>query len=376
MSKRLDRRAELERAAAAVSLEGAWDVIVCGGGAAGLAAAIAAAEQGARTAVVEGALECGRSILATGGGRCNFANRALEPGRYNDPAFVEAVCGDAFLGDVLEFFRASGLAWTEEDGRLYPMSLSAASVRDVLLARAERAGAVLACGRRVERVEPGAVITSRERIDARSAIIACGGGALPDLPLASRPAQPVLCPLSCEGLPFDELDGRRVRAEVALVRDGAEIARERGEVLFRGYGLSGIVIFDLSRAACAGDDLVLDLAPDLDADKFAYLVDRAGGSAAGIIDPLVAAVLGARKNVSARVLGAAETSHAQVSRGGLATSQFDPATLMAPSHPGLFACGEALDIDGACGGFNLAWAWKSGMVAGRAAAAWAFEVAR
>jgi predicted flavoprotein YhiN len=68
------------------------------------------------------------------------------------------------------------------------------------------------------------------------------------------------------------------------------------------------------------------------------------------------------------VEGPTETDRAQVTRGGLANDQFDPATLSSLKHPWLFACGEALDVDGACGGFNLSWAWKSAMVAGRAAA--------
>ena len=102
------------------------------------------------------------------------------------------------------------------------------------------------------------------------------------------------------------------------------------------------------------------------------LADAAGGSA-GVLDPAIAGALGQDALDQALdlrfvVQGPAEPERAQVTRGGLLTGQFDPATLEARERPGLFACGEALNVDGACGGFNLAWAWKSGLVAGRAAA--------
>ena len=144
---RAQRKEALAAAAAAVKVPERCDVAVIGGGAAGLVAATVAAEAGASVVVYERELECGRTILATGNGRCNFANEDLDAERYNDPAFVRAVCGDAWLSDVLGFWRGCGLAWTSEGGRLYPASLQAASVRNVLLERCRRAGVVLACGR-------------------------------------------------------------------------------------------------------------------------------------------------------------------------------------------------------------------------------------
>ena len=382
---RTAQREALIAEARAVELPRRADVCVVGGGAAGLTAAIAAAEQGARTVVLERALECGRTILATGGGRCNFANRDLASDRYNDPAFVEAVAGEDFLGRVLRFFRASGLAWTEEDGWLFPASFAAASVRDVLLARARRAGVTLACGREVQNVKqsvdgwllkaagPG----TEETLRAATIVLAAGGGSGGfGLPINAHPLAPILCPLACTGLPFNKLDGQRVRAEARLVRRGRELTRERGEILFRNYGVSGICAFNLSRHAEADDTLTLDLAPAFDASQLAYLAARAG-SLAGIVAPQVASALAeagigaeALKGLRCKVLGRAETEKAQVTRGGFAASAFDPTTLAAVNLPGVFACGETLDVDGPCGGYNLAWAWVSGQVAGTAAAAW------
>ena len=388
-ARQLSRTAQREALLAearAVDLPRRADVCVVGGGAAGLVAAIAAAEVGARTVLLERGLECGRTILATGGGRCNFANRDLAPSHYNNPGFVEAIVGEDFLGQVLRFFRASGLAWADEDGWLFPASFSAASVRDVLLARARRAGVIPACAREacsIKQVKSGWELrlegpSGEERLVAGAVVLASGGGSGDfDLLINAHPHTPILCPLACTGLPFKKLDGQRVRAEARLIRGGREVARERGEILFRSFGVSGICAFNLSRHAEAGDVLALDLAPSLDASQLEYLAARAG-SASGIVAPQVAAALAEAgvavkdlKELRCKVKGLAETEKAQVTRGGLATSAFDPTTLAAVNQPGIFACGEALDVDGPCGGYNLAWAWASGQVAGTAAAAWA-----
>lgn len=388
---RAAQREALLAEARAVALPAHADVCVVGGGAAGLVAAITSAEAGARTVLLERGLECGRTILATGGGRCNFANRDLACARYNNPGFVEAVVGDDFLGRVLRFFRASGLAWAEENGWLFPASFSAGSVRDVLLARARRAGVIIACGREaqeIKQVKSGwqpslAGPSGEEQLVTGAVVLAAGGksGAF-GLLLNAHPAKPILCPLACAGLPFKKLDGQRVRAEAHLKRRGSEVARERGELLFRSYGVSGICAFNLSRHAGPGDELVLDLAPTLDASQLAYLAKRAD-SLAGIVSPQIAATLTASgiapeglKELRCTVTGLAETEKAQVTRGGLATSAFDPATLSAVTLPGIFACGETLDVDGPCGGYNLAWAWASGQVAGASAAAWAMDPER
>ena len=154
----------------------------------------------------------------------------------------------------------------------------------------------------------------------------------------------------------------RARSELNMVK--------AGEVLFRDYGLSGIAIFDLSRCARPGDVITLDLTCGLSESRARRLAEAAGGCS-GLLDPVIAAELKGSLDIARDlrlvVSGPAEPQRAQVTRGGLLTAQFDPATLEALELPGLFASGEALDVDGACGGFNLAWAWKSGLVAGLAA---------
>ena len=386
-TSRSQRRAEAVEAARAVRVPGRANVVVVGGGPAGLAAAVAAAGAGAGVVVLERDVACGRTILPTGNGRCNLSNARLAWARYNEAAFVEEVCGPRFGEDVLGFLEACGIAVAEEGaGRLYPLSRQAASVRDALLGRVRRAGAVLACARGVtglERASGGWRVTwdgdaGSGALAAGAVVLAAGGGAgvCDALGLEVAPRVPVLCPLACEapdGVSLEALDGRRAHATARLLRDGVEVARERGEVLFRAYGVSGIAAFDLSRVAHPGDVLALDLTDGLDAARARRLVEAAGGSLAGIVDPAIAAALGGSlertRDLRLVVRGPAEAERAQVTRGGLVCAQFDPATLEARGARGLLACGEALDVDGACGGFNLAWAWKSGLVAGAAAAA-------
>lgn len=365
---RAKQKEALAAAAAAVEVPAACDVAVVGGGAAGLVAATVAAEAGASVVVLERDLECGRSILATGNGRCNFANERLDAWRYNDPAFVRAVCGEGgeWLADVLGFWRGCGLAWVSEDGRLYPASLQAASVRNVLLDRCRRAGVVLAPGRETD---ASGWPAKSDRLEWQagsirpSAVILATGGS----------GGPVLCPVAAcpvDGrVSLEELDGRRARVRAVLMRDGQQVFAEVGEVLFRPWGLSGIVMFDFSRRALPGDVVRLDLTCGIPADELVGLAPD------GVLDPRIASALGGKAAALGRaraldfvVEGLAEKNKAQVSRGGLPTSDFNPDTLASRSRPGLYACGEVLDVDADCGGFNLAWAWKSGMVAGDAAA--------
>lgn len=416
MAKRQSRsaqRALLLQQAASTCVPASCDVAVVGGGAAGLVAAICAAEQGASVVVLERDLECGRPILATGNGRCNFANVALDPRRFNAPQFVGAACGDQWLDDILAFFHECGLRWVVEDGRMYPASRQAASVRNVLLARARRAGVVLAPAREVVGISAAPEVSYLMAGDkgtplglaASTVILATGGGTASlaaDLGLRHTELTPVLCPLACEPSPLASLDGRRAQVRARLTHAGSQRPcwEERGEVLLRSYGLSGIVTFDLSRRAGKGDLVELDLAPGLSAPELQRLVDPRGGGGFetgcldGVLDPVIARTLEdlahrrwdiawhgrERATTDARALvalvralpfvveGPTECDHAQVTRGGLGLDQFDPKSLGSHRHPWLFACGETLDVDADCGGFNLGWAWKSGMVAGMAAA--------
>ena len=373
------------------------DVAILGGGAAGLCTAITAAEAlGAKKRVVvfEKALESGRTILATGGGRCNFTNTDLSFENFSHPEFVQAVCKDknTFLADILSFFRSSGLAWaTEDEGRMYPLTRQASSIRSLLLKRAQKAGVQFALGREVTSVKPyhnGFTICFQDcfggektyEVRASSVVLATGGltttKLAESLQLQTTSLRPGLCALTCKPEPPTSLDGKRVRAHAALLRDGAVLKQESGELLFRSFGLSGIVIFNLSRTALPGDVLEIDLLPHLTDEEIAAAIEA--HTTDGLLDPQIAAYLGAHDSVESTITKAHKIAFTvtgtsakvvpQVCVGGISVEQVSTNTLEAYNIPGLFIAGEALDIDAQCGGFNLSWAWKTGMVAGVAAA--------
>lgn len=443
------------------------DIAVIGGGAAGLASAVMAAERLAagglpgHVTVYERDDRVGRSVLATGNGRCNFSNAQLDGRAYHNAAFAERVLQaavDAWLraapkrdrrllaeeGDpVHAFFAGRGLVWREEaDGRQYPLTNKASSVLDVLREAAASAQVEESCHSAVLDLEPprafGRRFTLRmeDGVFARAdaVIIACGGTgvarmgeslerALPSA-LAFVPPRPTLAPLATEADDARELDNIRVRCEVSLMRSDAAfgprgkkagrgpcagvacerlVASERGELLFRKYGVSGIAVFNLSRHALPGDVLSINFLPvearharAWCAHRRARAAERAGGDPdceaflRGLVLPRIAHVVLKRRGLTARsacsehvaaqiadelsefrlvVRGIGDEGLSQVRRGGFDVRGIDAGTLCVRAMPGLFIAGEALDVDGPCGGYNLHWAWASGIVAGVSAAA-------
>ena len=285
-------------------------LMIIGGGAAGLAAAVAAADalrargvrvgadagaDGVDVAVCEADERVGRSILATGNGRCNFSNAQVDAAAYRNAAFVGAAldelrrAGGLRGGDgadpVHAFFADLGLVWREEgEGRLYPLANKATSVLEVLRAAASDAGVREECGREAVRLDAPARKGDRFHVrfadgavlHAEAVIVAAGGNAARALVpegLAWEEPRAVLGPLRTDARLVKALNNIRVRCAASLVgRDGAEKACERGEVLFRDYGVSGIAVFNLSRFAEPGDTLRIDLLPRMDAPMLEQLL--------------------------------------------------------------------------------------------------------
>lgn len=396
------------------------DTIIIGGGAAGMAAAIAAAEAGGRVTLIERQSRVGRKLLATGNGRCNLSNRAAGDGTHyhgEQPGFSRAVLARYGVEDTLAWFRALGLITAEEpDGKLYPYSNMAGSVLDVLRFALERPGITIRCGERVTalRRERGgfAVETETDRLRAGRVILAAGGcagaklgGVTDGYQLAaalghSRTAlHPALVQIKTDPTYPRALKGVKADAAVHLLRGRECLAETRGEILFTEYGVSGPAIFELSRAAATGGEglrLSLDLLSGwTEAETAAWLRARrrAGLSetaqlltgtlhtrlgqtvcrAAGftnqppetLTDGDLDRIARSLRGFSLPVTGVCGFDQAQVTAGGLQTGEFDPRTMQSRLVPGLYACGEVLDVDGDCGGFNLQWAWSSGWLAGQ-----------
>ncbi len=397
-------------------------VLVIGGGASGLMAALTAAKRpDNRVILLERQQRLGRKLLATGNGRCNLTNTGAAPEHYHggDAAFARPALARFTPSDTLAFFTSLGLLTEEEyGGRVYPLSNSANSVLDVLRLALEAAGVEVHTACRVVSVrrEKGgfAVFCENERFSADALIVACGGAAggklggvtdgyeiLKGLGHGRTKLCPALTPLLTAPDYPRALKGVRADAAVTLRQGGEALARSEGEVQFTERGVSGPAVFDVSRAASvcgAGAAISFDFfrgreteellamlrarrgaMPELEAGELlcGMLHNRLGrmcvkyaalsGAAPlrALSDGDLARVLTACRAFTLELRGTAGFDAAQVTAGGVSTAQFDPETLQSRLVPGLFACGEVLDIDGDCGGYNLQWAWASGALAGR-----------
>lgn len=438
---RRTRTAQLIQQAYEVTVPRSADVVIIGGGAAGLACAITLAEHGISPCIIEQNLELGTSILPTGNGACNFSTTSLNPLGYNDPHFVEQTFGSDALQDIYEFFKRCGLLWCSKQDRLYPHSLQASSVTSVLLNTLESYKHTHICGRTVTRIDQqdtGFKISYenlwdlqtmqrathdriRKTIVAQSVVIACGGkNNLPILPsqLSTTNFTPLLCPLLCADDPLFVLNGLRAQAKLSLERADKVIWQEAGEVLIRDYGISGIVSFNASRFARPQDHIVVNFLPEYTTSRAYELIYNAllsyrervhnayksvavvrktyterdlACALSGIFAPELAqffaktsfiylnqktqkstdlntrtnALRSLIQNYKLKFISTTQTTSAQVHRGGVSSTDINPHTLEAHQIPGLYVIGESLDIDGMCGGYNLSWAWKSGMTAAR-----------
>lgn len=396
------------------------DVIVIGGGASGMMAALTAAENGRSVVLLERQSRVGRKLLATGNGRCNLTNYHVSPDHYHgeDSSFcAHALC--AFdTGTTLQYFASLGLLTVSEDsGRVYPMSNMAGSVLDVLRYALERPGIRVCTGQAVTAVKHAAegftVRTETEVFAARKVILAAGGaagskvgGVMDGYRLAKMLGHhrtvlyPSLVQLRTDPTYPRALKGVKAECGIAILRGGERVAENRGEVLFTEYGVSGPAIFDISRTVstgCEGLVCALDFFPDWEPrdvldwlrlrretmgaheastllvgschTRLGQMLCKAAGftnqPAASLTDDDLRRIAAQATGFTLPITGTCGFDQAQVTAGGLQTGEFDPRTMQSRLVPGLYACGEVLDVDGDCGGFNLQWAWSSGRLAGQ-----------
>ena len=406
------------------------NILILGGGAAGLAAALAAAQSApaAQVIVLERNPKPGKKLLATGNGRCNLDNTGIAPELYftADPAALRPLLDAVNTADPLRWFRALGLyTRTDEAGRVYPYSNQAADVLALLEHHLARCGVEVRTGCTVQTLSQnrsGYTILCEDAegqdqtLRADAVICAMGGDAGPQFGTDGfgtrfaaqcggrmAPLYPCLTALQCAH-PRKSLAGIRAKGCASLLdgADGRVLARETGEVQFTEYGLSGICIMQLSGLLAPGRGpkrpvVALDLFPALSetelAALFAQRVGLLGSEAAEFWLGLLPAKLGralwadAGLPENARALPAsawpklAATAkcwrfegltpcgwkQAQTTGGGLLLDEVED-DFQFKGCPGLYFVGETLDCAGSCGGYNLHWAFGSGIIAGRAAA--------
>ena len=451
MSKKRNKSVKEKTASASVvAPSGMYDIAIIGGGASGLACAVACMQQVRlqahkqdcsnpslqgysdkrfpRIVVLESGKRIGASIMRSGNGRCNFSNANLEVSRYHHADFVQKVFSaleaNPFAPSVLEWFKQLGLVWKEAPGTgglLYPFSNKANSVLDVLRYAIDLNGIEICASSTVQAMhtthaEHSACSSARFTvigetaltqdesvpfaIDAYQVVIASGGitpkTLFSEVKMPYIDPEPLLGPIrTTSSVSLKNLDGIRMQTRLSIPKRSFE---EEGEVLFRDYGISGIVVFNASRYAQIGDTIVLDFVPQRSMEELtalfeqrieligmrkpkdfltgfvvsrlaAVLLQNAGLDKASQITKADAKKLAkACKEFSLTCQGIADERTCQVRRGGVQPSAVNSTTLQINEYPGLFVLGEVLDVDGPCGGYNLHWAWTTGLLAGCALA--------
>ena len=395
-----------------------YDIAVIGAGASGTVAAISAKKVNNKLSVVllEALPKIGKKLLATGNGRCNLTNLTANTESYNTVA-VSAVMEACPPKKTVEFFSSIGLECVSDgESRVYPMSNTATGVLDCLRFEAERLGIEVLTDTKVTSVRKNkSYFIVNDSIECRKVIVATGGKAAPSqgsdgsgYPIIKSfghtvtQLYPGLVQLTVkENLKF--LKGIRVKAAVSLKdKNGRKLDESEGEVLFADYGLSGISIMDVSRSVRENNCICsLDILPDMKKEAVYEFVIKAKkrnpsllleDALCGILPKKVGYLIiknsGFRQDITLRelkneeinkfvynmknccftVTGTRGFDSAQITVGGVSTDEFDMKTLESKKISGLYCTGELFDVDAPCGGFNLQWAWASGIVAGSSAA--------
>lgn len=401
-----------------------YDIAIIGAGPSGIMAAITAARNGRRVALIDRNAQVGRKLLATGNGRCNLANAHFSIDRYHgaDPRFIASVLSRFDQHAAMGFFQNLGLLLKEEDdGRVFPRTNQASSVVEVLRQALADHGVDLLLESLVVQIEQRGkwviCLNDARTISSDKLIIATGGkaahqfGSTGDgfhwakkLGHSITPFHAALVPIETVEKWPGECQGLRMDASVWVTCGDDATTPSTGDVLFTDYGVSGpAVMSQASEIAVmlrtAPPVLHIDLFPDLAADELSDTVTRilnragtkpiadalVGMLPSGLI-PVVLRLAGLSKpdltqtippaarlaiprllkNLALTASRLRPYKEAQVTAGGVNTDEVDPDTLESRIVPSLYFAGEILDCDGDSGGFNLQWAWSSGYVAGLA----------
>lgn len=398
------------------------EVIIVGGGAAGLMAGIIAARRGRKVTIIDHKDKIGKKILATGNGRCNYTNTFMDITCFNSDniPFVEKVLDRFSYNETIEFFMSLGIYPKDINGYIYPNSLQALSVLKVLELESLHLGINIKCNISVEYIKKtnkGFVLQTNEGgHSCNKVILACGGCASAKLgsdgsgfDFARNLGHYIIKPLpglvqlkSSEKF-FKIVDGVRTDALISLYVSDQLICSQRGELQFTKYGVSGIPILQISRFASKALNsskkvfLNIDLLPDSDWQATMDIIkSRISSNPYKTIEELFYGLFNNKlakcilkrvnisgdmpcnkleqeklvelvnmiKNFNVKITDTNPFDNAQVTVGGVDTKNVNPSTMESKLVKDLYFCGEILDVDGTCGGYNLQWAWSSGYLAG------------
>ncbi|MDF2588376.1 MAG: hypothetical protein K0S41_2217 [Anaerocolumna sp.] len=400
------------------------NVIIIGGGASGLVAAIHAARLNHKVLILEHKDKIGKKILATGNGKCNYTNYTQLPDCYRSSGnseFIKRVITAFDVETTIDFFKQLGIYPKEKKGYVYPNSEQASSVVEVLRMESHHLNVKTLCDVHVEQIKKDKnqflIRTNKGNHTADKVILAAGGCASPNLGSDGSGFQiakelghhiikpvPALVQLQSKEKYFKTIAGVRTDAHIKLFVNDSMVVEEKGELLIAAYGVSGIPILQVSRyASRALNDkkkvhLLIDFLPMVSYDDtFNLIYDRIQKSPTknieeiliGLFHNKLAYVMIKEAGLSPELISSTLTKkqiqsltnqiklwkvpisepnpfdQAQVSAGGVDTSEINPDTMESKIIKGLYLTGEVVDVDGTCGGYNLQWAWSTGAIAGR-----------
>ncbi len=417
-----------------------YDIAIVGAGAAGLMAAITAARMGMHTIVLEHMKEPAKKILSTGNGKCNFTNtdQNLESYYCAKPEFVGTVLAQFSCQSAIQFFQELGIDPLQKNGTcIYPESEQASSVRSVLLSEIQRLKIPLVTSLGIRSIQTVPLPDTRfhiptgrifeiqakeQTIYSLSCILATGGKSAKktgsdgsgylyakNLGHTLQNPLPALVPLQADFEEWKLPPGVRIGVRARLLLDGKQAAQECGELQITDYGISGIVMFQLSRFVSRALEakkkvlVCLDFKPNLHREELEQLLNQRFASAyhahktvseclLGFLpDKLISVILnraqvklslhctackkhhvqaiaGQLKNFIVCITGTKNFDASQVTTGGILIQEINAQTMESKRVPFLYFAGEIVDVDAKCGGYNLQWAWSSGYVAAKAAA--------
>ena len=394
-------------------------IVIVGGGASGLISAIHAKTSNNKVTVLERNSSCGKKILATGNGKCNYWNIDQNIKHYhsNNEELLEQIITKELQDKVINFFNSLGIVPKIKNGYYYPFSNQATTIKNALLNEVKKKDIEIRQDFLVESIEKEEnhfiIKSSNEIIKADKVIIATGSCASPKTgsdgigyKLLKRlthtviEPKPALVQLKTTGNFLKEWAGIRTDVKVSLYENDKLIKEESGEIQLTDYGISGICVFNLSRYVSIGleknlnEEVLINFLPFIEKNPYEYLTNLLKNNYSvktqleNILNNKLVAVILNKTNIDenrsfndlkedekvrlinnlisfkVKVIGTNSFDQAQVCSGGIPLTEIDLTTMESKLVKGLYIVGELLDVDGDCGGYNLGFAWMSGIKAG------------
>lgn len=390
-----------------------FDVAILGGGASGITAAIAAKRAGKSVVIYERMPKLGKKVIASGNGRCNLLNENINESFYNASArpLVKNIFSKFGKSDILDFFTGLGLQMYSDGGRIFPVTNQSSSVLKVLEMEMERLAIPVEFNFEVADIaDTKGWFTLSEKsgrkISANALVIASGGKSYPafgadgsSYRFAEQFGHKIIEPVPCAVALVAKdplchpLQGQKISASAKAIIDGNLVSQAQGEVLFTKYGLSGTAILDISREISIAINrsgkkqavIIIDMVPFMKETalraeiegrlkNFSSMEDIVAGILPNKFGAALSNILKTKDALSiARslkskefiVTGTRGWNEADFTAGGVSVEEIKIDNLESKFKKSLYFAGEILDVDGARGGYNLAWAWASGIVAGK-----------